>query len=79
MQIVRIEVGCGDEKTTRFLENAPGRLGIKGAVLLAAVQVQAETRAEADGAHHGPIRSAILGWMSISKLSRILQLRFHNT
>lgn len=67
MQIVCVERVCSDEKTTRFLDNAPGRLGIKGTVFLAAVQVQTEACAEADGAHDGPVRSAILGWMSISK------------
>lgn len=72
MQIVCVESVCSDEKTTRFLDNAPGRLGIKGTVLFAPVQVQAEACAEADGAHDGPVRSAILGWMSISKLPRII-------
>lgn len=60
MQIVCVESVCSDEKTTRFLDNAPGRLGIKGTVLFAPVQVQAEACAEADGAHDGPVRSAIL-------------------
>lgn len=49
------------------MDDSPSRIGVKGAVLFVAVQVQTDAGAQADGAHDGPIRSAILGWMSISK------------
>lgn len=62
---VGVELVRRDEKATRFLQDPPGRFGIKGTVFLAAVQVQAQAGAKAHRTNDRPIRRSILRKMSI--------------
>lgn len=65
VEVVGIQLISRDEKATRFLQDPPRRVGIKGTVLLTAVQIQAQAGTEAHRTNDRPIRGSILRKMSI--------------
>jgi hypothetical protein len=42
MEMVGIKLLSGDEKTTRLLQNSPGRIGVKCAIAFGSVEVEAQ-------------------------------------
>lgn len=74
VKVVGIQLVSRNEQTARFLKDSPSRHGVKGAIVLATMQVQAQAGTEAHCAYYGPIRGTILYKMSIKIAKRIYHL-----
>lgn len=74
MQILRVEFPSRYQQAPRLLQNPPHRLGVYRAVLLALVEIEAETGPQAHGADHGMVgpsifmrHDACVGWILIDE------------
>lgn len=75
MEILRVQVMSGNQKTSGFLQDSPGRYSLGAALFCALMNIETQARSETDGTDDRMIRTAV--YMRHDALPREILINEH--